>query len=125
MHPHNVASWTAGDLEQLAALPSDNRPEAVPAFPYETGLCEGSPTGDPRPQDVVAHLEDDLPSLGPPAAENAGEVRLRLGRCPHGRHRGLRVEHDIDQLSGQGHGLGTRGAVGEDDSPNPVLAPDP
>jgi hypothetical protein len=85
----------------------------------------GQLAGDPRPQEVVAHLEDDLLTLGPPAAQDALEVGLGLGRSPHRRQGGLGVEHGVDQLTGKGHGLGTRGAVGEDHGTDPVLAPDP
>ena len=38
---------------------------------------------------------------------------------------GLGVEHGIDQLTSQAHGLATCGAVGEDHSPDPVLTSDP
>jgi hypothetical protein len=73
VHPLHGAPWAPGDLEQLAALPSDHGPEAVTVHPDEAGVGDRQPAGNPRPQDDVPHLEDDLLTLGPPAPQDPVE----------------------------------------------------
>ena len=47
MHPLDLAAGTPGDLEQLATLATDIRPEAVSVNPDEPGISDRQPAGDP------------------------------------------------------------------------------
>jgi len=80
VHPHDLARRASRDLEQLATLPPGNGAEATAVLLGEPGVSDRQTTGDARPEGVVAYLEDDLLALGPPAAEDAVKIRLRLGR---------------------------------------------
>src|SRR5665647_3156767 len=96
VHPLDLARWAPRDLEQLAALAPGNGTEATAVLLGEARVSDGQPTGDPRPEDVVAYLENDLLALGPPAAEDAVKIRLRLGRTPYERHGWLGIEYSVD-----------------------------
>ena len=91
----------------------------------EARLPQPAGAGQASPQLVVAHLQDELLALGPPAAEELGEVGLRLRGRPRLGEGRLGVEHRRHQLRRERDRLGAGRAVAEHHGADPVGAADP
>ena len=97
----------ADDLEQLAALAALRRPGTGRRASRSNRVSPSAPApGEPGPQLVVAHLEDELLALGPPAAEQLGEAGLRLLGRPRPARAGSASSTAVTQLGRERDGLG-------------------
>ena len=78
-----------------------------------------------RDQSSPSRTKKVIGALGPPLAQQLGQLRPILLRHPGRLDRRLRIDHGLDQVRRQRERLGSRRRVGEDDRADLVPAPDP